>query len=110
MLSFAEEEDEEEKGKWIYRLYEDSKVVCTAVLFGRGNLLSICSNPKGKGFGKKMLEYFEKKALESNLHEVTVSAIADDERVKRFFEKNGYKLSPDSQCLGESEGEKTLTT
>ena len=63
---------------------------------------------------QKCLGYFEKKALEKGLEKgltkttVTVSAIADDEKVRHFFEKNGYKLTPDPQCSGESEGEKIL--
>jgi GNAT superfamily N-acetyltransferase len=100
-------EKEEENGFITYRLYAN---VCTAVLMGRGNLQKIHSNPKGAGFGTKMLRYFEKKALEKGLTKitVTVSAIADDERVRHFFEKNGYKLTPDPQCSGESYGEKIL--
>lgn len=98
-------EKEEENGWTTYRLYAN---VCTAVLMGSGNLQKIHSNPKGAGFGTKMLGYFEKKALEKGLTKVTVSAIADDEKVKHFFEKNGYKLTPDPQCSGESEGEKIL--
>lgn len=97
------DEKEEENGFITYRLYAN---VCTAVLMGRGNLIKICSNPKGMGFGTKMLEYFEKKAVEKGLPKITVSAIADDEKVKHFFEKKGFKLTPDQH--GEFEGEKTL--
>jgi GNAT superfamily N-acetyltransferase len=103
---FVEKEDE--NGFITYRLYANDANVCTAAIFGRGNLQKIHSNPKGAGFGTKMLGYFEKKALEKGLTKVTVSAIADDERVRHFFEKNGYKLTPDPQCSGESEGEKIL--
>jgi hypothetical protein len=98
-------EIEKENGWTTYRLYAN---VCTAVLMGRGNLQKIHSNPKGAGFGTRMLEYFEKKALEEGLTKVTVSAIADDEKVEHFFEKNCYTLTPDPQCSGESEGKKTL--
>ena len=108
MLSFTEEEDKQEKGRLIYRLYENGKVVCTAVLLGRGSLEDISSDPKGMGFGTKMLEYIEKKALENELSNVSVSAIADDERLRHFFQKNGYELAPDPQCSGESKGKKTL--
>lgn len=94
-----------EGGQVTYRLYSN---VCTAILLGRANLRIIHSNPKGEGFGTKMLNHIEKKALENGLTRVTVSAIADDEKVKHFFEKNEYKLTPDPQCAGESEGEKIL--
>ncbi|MGD0028076.1 MAG: GNAT family N-acetyltransferase [Candidatus Bathyarchaeia archaeon] len=97
--------EKEEKGFITYRLYAN---VCTAVLMGRGNLMKISSNPKGMGFGTKMLEYVEEKAKEEGLPKVTVSAIADDHRVKHFFEKNHYKLTPDREVAGESEGEKDL--
>lgn len=108
LRSFTEEEDKQEKGRLTYRLYENGKVVCTAVLYGRGSLVDILSSPKDKGFGTMMLEYIEKKALESGLPRITVTAIADDERVRHFFERNGYKLTTDPQCSGESEGEKIL--
>lgn len=98
-------EKEEKNGFITYRLYAN---VCTAVLMGRADLQKIHSNPKGFGFGTKMLGYFEKKAIEEKATKVTVSAIADDERVRLFFKKNGYKLKPDPQCSGESVGEKTL--
>ena len=108
LLTFTEEEDKQEKGRLIYRLHENGKVVCTAVLLGRGNLEDIHSDPKGRGFGTKMLEYVKRKALENELSNVSVSAIADDDRVRHFFEKNGYELTPDPQCSGESKGKKTL--
>jgi hypothetical protein len=34
--------------------------------------------------------------------------VADDKRLKHFFEKNGYLLSPDPQVGGEFQGEKKL--
>jgi GNAT superfamily N-acetyltransferase len=98
-------EKREDCGQISYKLYAN---VCRALLVGRGHLMNIDSDPKGAGFGTKMLEYVEKKAVENGLPEVTVSAIADEEKVRHFFEKNGYKLTPDPQCAGESEGKKLL--
>ena len=86
------------------RRWKDCLHGCFAVVA----ILNIFSNPKGIGFGTKMLEYIEKKALENGLSNVNVSAIADDDRVRHFFEKNGYGLAPDPQCSGESNGSKVL--
>jgi RimJ/RimL family protein N-acetyltransferase len=104
-ISFCEKE---ESGQITYEERTNGKTVCTAILIGRGHLFKIGSNPTGMGYGTKMLVHIEKNALREGLAKIIVSQIKDDERVKRFFEKNGYKLKPDADIPDEFEGEKKI--
>lgn len=92
----------------IYRLRVKNKIVCTAELMERCQLLKIWSNPRCRGFGTKMLEYIEQTALESACRKMTVLYIKNDERATRFFERRGYKLGPDPQIPSGFTGEKSL--
>lgn len=100
--------EKEENGQITCQLHKNGKIVCEAVLLGRGHLMNIWSNPTNKGYGTKMLEYIEKIAFEKGLRKFTVSQIKDDKKVKGFFEKRGYKLKQNAQVSDEFDGEKSL--
>ena len=57
-----------------------------------------------------MLDHIEKVALRKGLSKATVAQIEDDECVKRFFRKNGYKLKRDADVPDEFKGEKGIVT
>jgi len=48
--------------------------------------------------------------LRKGLSKTTVAQIEDDECVKRFFRKNGYKLKRDADVPDEFKGEKGIVT
>lgn len=104
-LTFLEEKEDD---MIIYLLQVNGKNVRRAELLGRSLLLSILSNPTNKGYGTKMLEYIENKALERGFGKIKVSPIKADKGVKRFFEKNGYKLTQNAEVTDEFDGEKSI--
>lgn len=103
--SFSENEVD---GQITIQLHVNGKLACEAVLLCRECLMTIDSYPPKRGYGTKMMDYFEKKALEHGFSTVEVREIKDDEGVKDFFRKRGYVLTPNPQILDEFNGTKKL--
>jgi len=53
-------------GEITYQVHINGKLACEAVLLGRDCLMNINSSPPKRGYGTKMMEYIEKKALEND--------------------------------------------
>jgi len=95
-------------GEITYQLHVEGKLACEAVLLGRNCLMNINSYPPKRGYGTKMMEYLEKKALENGFTMMKVTDIKDDKDVKDFFEKRGYKLEPHPEIQDEFIAKKKL--
>ena len=95
-------------GQITIQLHVDGRLACEAVLLGRACLMTIQSYPPKRGYGSKMMDYFEKKILEIGLSKAEVTDIKDDEGVKDFFKKRGYALEPHPQNSDEFIGKKKL--
>jgi hypothetical protein len=78
----------------LYKRYNDEKIVCVATLLGRNCLFVINSCLPKRGYGTKMMDYAEKKALEDNCSTMEVRDIKDEKYVKDFFIKRNYVLKP----------------
>lgn len=102
--SFSEKEED---GQYTYELYIHGKVVNRAKLLGRGFLIKLDSFPPMCGYGTKMMNYVEKRALEHNISTIDITQISDD--AKGFFTKRGYELRPHPDILDEFEATKKLT-
>jgi hypothetical protein len=97
-------------GEITYRLSVSGKVACEAVLLGRSCLIDIKSYPPNQGHGTKMMDYTEKKALESGCSTMEVTDIKDEQYVKDFFTDRCYKLEPHPQIQDEFIAIKRLTS
>jgi len=95
-------------GQITCQLHIDDRLACEAELLGRNCLMNINSYPPKRGYGTKMMEYLEKKAVENGFATMEVTDIKDEQYLKDFLTKRGYKLRPHHRIPDEFEATKEL--
>jgi ribosomal protein S18 acetylase RimI-like enzyme len=85
--------------EYIYLFIEnDDMVGASMVKNAEIELLFVNINYKGKGYGKKILEFTVNRGLEQNSSGVNLNALASNENALRLYKKTGFKVVQAQDC------------